>query len=337
MKAIVKPHAGVAEPELWDREEPSAPAGWVKIKIKAAGLCGTDLHILADEYANKPPVVLGHEIAGQVVECGQGVDEEIVGGRVTARTMLTCGKCRYCRVGRTNLCPERRSIGSALDGGFAEYMIIPEDNLHILPAGVNYREGALTEPLACCVRACMEIGRLGAGERVLIVGPGTIGLLCTQLARLGGAHVTVLGRPEDKKRLQLAEELGADRILTTGDLAPTKDKDGEFETLIECSGSAAGIQTGIKLLRKNSKVIQVGLSGKPIPLMLDDIALREITLLGTFAQTWSSWNLAIRLLARGELKLRPLISHVFSLSDYREAFAVFRSGSGTKLLFAPES
>ena len=336
MKAIVKPNIGVAQPELWDKQVPSTPAGWVKIKNKAVGLCGTDIHILADEYHNKPPVVLGHEIAGQVVECGKGVSAELIGRKVTTRTMLTCGKCRYCRIGKTNLCPERRSIGSVIDGGFAEYMIIPEDNLHFLPPGVDYQEGALAEPLACCVRGVMEIGHLGAGERVLIIGPGTLGLLCTQLAKISGAHVTVLGRPEDEQRLGLAGELGADSVLTTEDLVDFNRSDGEFETLVECSGSVDGLLSGTQLLRKNSKIIQVGLSGKTVPLLLDDFAMKEITLLGTFAHNWSTWDLTIRLLAQGELQLRPLISHVFSLSDYQKAFDTFRSRKGIKVLFAPE-
>jgi len=334
VRAIVKTHTGVAEPELCDKEVPVPPPGWVRIKIKFCGLCGTDIHILSDEYPNNPPVVLGHEIAGQVVEGGKGVRPELVGTRVTARTMLTCGTCQYCRIGKTNLCLARRSIGSSIDGGFAEYMIIPEDNLHVLPETIDYEEGALSEPLACCVRAILEIGRIRAGEQVLVIGPGTIGLLCTQLAKLSGAVVTVIGTPEDEQRLHLAGKLGANCMLTTDDLDSLTRKP-RFQTAVECSGSPGGLASAIQLVQKNGRIIQVGLTGKPVPVPTDSIALKEIVLLGTFAHNWTSWHLCMDLLAQGELQLKPMITEIFPLEDYPIAFEAFQSRKGLKILLQP--
>jgi L-iditol 2-dehydrogenase len=248
---------------------------------------------------------------------------------------LTCGRCQFCRIGKTNLCPHRRSIGSIIDGGFAEYMIIPEDNLHVLPDTIDYDEGALAEPLACCVRAVLEMGSIRAGESVLVIGPGTIGLLCIQLAKLSGAQVSVMGRPEDEQRLRLAVNLGADHIFTTDDLDSVIAREPGFQTAIECSGSVQGFDSAIKLVKKDSKIIQMGLTGKPVLVPTDSIALKEVTIVGTFAHNWSTWNLCIDLMSQGKLHLKPIITNVFPLEDYLKAFEAFRNREGVKILLQP--
>src|SRR5205085_1269525 len=143
-------YRGVGNVEVRDIAEPSTPPGHVKIAVQVAGICGTDLHIYYDEYRSWPPVVLGHEVAGCVAEVGSGVERVRPGDRVTTETYFyTCGACHFCRAGRINLCPERRSIGSAVHGGFTSHLVVPERNVHVLPEGIGYLAGALTEPLAC--------------------------------------------------------------------------------------------------------------------------------------------------------------------------------------------
>src|SRR5579859_6486554 len=177
MKAVMKFAPGDGNVEVRDIPEPRAAAGQVMIAVRAAGICGTDLHILHDEFRSFPPVVLGHEVSGEVVEVGDGVERVHAGDRVTTETYFsTCGVCRFCRAGRINLCPHRRSIGSAVNGGFTSYLIVPERNVHVLPEGVSYLAGALTEPLACVVHGALEGPRLTPEDVVVIAGPGAIGL-----------------------------------------------------------------------------------------------------------------------------------------------------------------
>ena len=158
MLGVMKVAPGVGHIEVRQINEPQPGPGQVKIKVHAAGLCGTDLHIYLDEFKSHPPVVLGHEVCGEVVACGDGVIDIAEGERVTTETYFsTCMACQYCRSGHTNLCMHRRSIGSAVNGGFTQYLVVPACNLHRLPSDISYREGALTEPLACVVHGVLMI------------------------------------------------------------------------------------------------------------------------------------------------------------------------------------
>src|SRR5438067_1258567 len=182
MKAVMKTAPGAGNIEVRDIAEPATPPGHVKIAVKAAGICGTDLHIYYDEYRSFPPVVLGHEVCGEIAEVGSGVERVRVGDRVTSETYAsTCGSCRYCREGRVNLCPERRSIGSGANGGFAKYLVVPEHNIHLLPDNVSFEEGALSEPLACVIHSVLERSQVTPGDIAVITGPGAMGLLTLQV------------------------------------------------------------------------------------------------------------------------------------------------------------
>ncbi len=214
MKAVMKVAQGVGNVEAREIQEPSPAAGQVLIAVKAAGICGTDIHIYYDEYKTSPPVVMGHEVAGVVVELGEGVESVKVGDRVTSETYFsTCGLCHYCRNGKPNLCAHRRSIGSHVDGAFAEYLVVPAKNVHRLPDNVDFLAGALTEPLACVVHGVLDIHRATPGELAVVAGPGAIGLLTLQTLKAAGAKVMVLGTDVDERRLQLARQLGAEYAI----------------------------------------------------------------------------------------------------------------------------
>ncbi len=194
MRAVMKVARGVGNVELCDIPEPEAGPGQVKIAVQAAGICGTDLHIYNDEFPVRPPVVLGHEVAGEIVALGEGVESIAPGTRVTTETYFsTCGHCRYCRTGHPNLCLERRSIGSGVNGGFTSYVIVPAGNIHPLPDTVDFEAGALTEPLACVVHAVLTPRTIAPGDRAVIAGPGAIGLLTLQVVKAAGADCRRLG------------------------------------------------------------------------------------------------------------------------------------------------
>ena len=344
MKAVMKVAPGVGQIMLQEIDEPEPGTEEVKLKVHAAGICGTDIHIWLDEFKSRPPVALGHEVCGEVVGLGERVRGVALGDRVTTETYYaTCTRCRYCRAGHCNLCLDRYSIGSAVNGGFAEYVVVPAASLHRLPAHISYREGALTEPLACAVQGvqlCSIPPR--AGEVAVIAGPGTMGLLTLQLVKAAGAQVVMLGTDADARRLSVAEALGADHIfnVNTRDPLPLIEDvtHGALgaDVVYECSGAGPAAAQLLRLVRRRGRYVQVGLFGGPIQWDLDQVCYKELVVTGSNASTPESWLRAVQLLADGTVVVRPLITHDYALADWEAAFETFRTQRGIKTLFRPQ-
>ncbi|PZR98157.1 MAG: alcohol dehydrogenase [Chloroflexi bacterium] len=342
MKAVVKTSPGAGNIELLDIAEPSVSPGHVKIAVRAAGICGTDLHIYHDEYPTRPPVVLGHEVSGQVAEIGAGVEAVRPGDRVTTETYFsTCDSCRYCREGRVNLCASRRSIGSAVDGGFTAYVVVPERNVHRLPDTISFEAGALTEPLACVVHGALERARVSPGDLAVVTGPGTIGLLTLQVIKAAGAGVVVLGTDADAHRLDLALELGADHVYNvqrdwvTAAIHDLTDGAGA-DIAYECSGAGLAAASLLQLVRRGGQYVQIGLFGKPVAWDLDQMCLKEVTVTGSNASVPSAWDRALRLMASGAVQTEPLVSNIMPLTEWHTAFDAFEKRIGLKTLLYPE-
>ncbi len=340
MKALRKLTEDADTLTLQEVPAPTPGEEQVLIRPAATGICGTDLHILAGEYRSRPPVTLGHEVAGTIAALGPGVSGWAVGDRVTTETYFaSCGRCRYCRGGLPNLCADRLSIGSMVDGGFAELLRVPALNLHALPETLGFPEAALIEPLACVVRGLLETGRVLAGERAVITGPGAIGLLALQVARAAGAAVCVVGTPADRERLELAATLGADANLTTaGDDDAQRVRDalgGEPDVAIDCSGAAPAARLLLDAVRRGGRYLQVGLFGHPIELDLDRVCYKELVVTGSFATVPSSWRWALRLAGEGRVDLRAMVGSSYPLEEHERAFAAVRSGVPGKVLLLP--
>lgn len=341
MLAVVKAAPGDGNVELRDIPEPEVPPGHVKIAVRAAGICGTDLHIFHDEYRSYPPVVLGHEVSGQVAEVGEGVQRIRPGDRVTTETYFsTCGVCRFCREGRINLCPQRRSIGSAVDGGFTSYLIVPERNIHLLPENVSYLAGALTEPLACVVHGALELPRLLLGDLAVIAGPGAIGLLTLQVVLAAGARAVMLGTDADAHRLQMATELGAFGVLNVqrDDYRAAIDElsgGSGADIVYECSGAGPAASMLLELARRGGRYAQIGLFGKSVQWNLDEVCYRELRVTGSNAHVPSAWERALELMGRGAVQTEQLISEIFPVTAWREAFEVFERRSALKTVLQP--
>jgi L-iditol 2-dehydrogenase len=341
MKAVVKTAPGDGHVEVLDIPEPEVAAGQVKIAVRAAGICGTDLHILHDEFKSIPPVVLGHEVSGEVAAVGDGVERVRPGDRVTTETYFsTCGICRFCRAGRINLCPYRRSIGSAVNGGFTSYLIVPERNVHVLPEGVSYLAGALTEPLACVVHGALELPRLLPGDLAVIAGPGAIGLLTLQVVRAAGARAVMLGTDADAHRLRMASELGAETVLNVqqDDYRAAIDEltgGAGADLVYECSGAGPAAGMLLELVRRGGQYAQIGLFGKTVEWNLDEVCYRELSVTGSNASVPSAWNRALDLMATGVVQTEPLVSEVFPITEWREAFDVFERRSALKTVLLP--
>lgn len=343
MQALLKLSHRVGDVALRQVPEPTTGPQDVKIAIKATGICGTDIHHVADEYPSRPPVILGHECAGQVVEVGSEVVGVNAGDRVTAIPFaVTCGHCRYCREGELGLCPERIAFGSFMDGAFAEFMVIPATAVLLLPDNVDYPIGALAEPLANGVKATYESTIIQPGARVLVSGPGPIGLLAALLARLQGATVILVGTANDAGRLDLARRLGIDRTLTTGtddvQQAVFDLTGGEgVDVLFECAGAATAVRDAFALVRKRGQITQLGLIGRPIDLPYDQVVLRDIRVVGSFGNSRRSWEHALTLMRDTALPLAALISAVLPLSGWERGFDMVRRQAGLKVLLTPNA
>ena len=340
MKGVAKIAPGEGNVALIDAPEPQVIPRHVLIEVKAAGICGTDLHIFHDEFKSTPPVIMGHEVAGVVVEVGEGVDTCRPGDRVTSETYFyVCGQCQFCREGFINLCPSRRSIGSRANGAFTRYLLVPQQNIHPLPDSVNEQVGALTEPLACCVRA-LELTRVEPGETVVISGPGAIGLLMMQVVKAAGARVIVLGTNADEARLEKAALLEADVVLNvqaTDTLTTIREMTNGLgaDVVFECAGAAPSAQHCLDLVRRQGRYAQVGLFGKPITWDLEQVCYKELKVSGSNATVPSAWRKAVALLAGGQVQVGPLISNVMPISEWQHAFNLFEQRQGHKIILTP--
>lgn len=344
MQAVMKVAPGVGNVELREIPEPSPNPGQVKIRVRAAGICGTDLHIFKDEFRSVPPVVLGHEVAGEIVELGTDVDggKLHIGDRVTTETYFsTCGQCAYCRTGRANLCLNRRSIGSAVNGGFTHYVIVPAKNIHHLPETVDFRAGALTEPLACVCHAVLTTPTVSPGDVAVIAGPGAIGLLTLQVVKAAGATAIVLGTNGDEQRMQLARELGADHVINVQTdnpaalVAAVTPEGLGADVVYECSGAGAAAQQLLTLARRGARYVQIGLFGKAIAWDVDQVCFRELIVTGSNASVPASWTRALQLLAAGKVQTAPLITAAYPVDRWEEAFNGFEQKTAIKTLLVP--
>ena len=329
MRGVAKLAPGAGNVALAERPEPAPAAGHVVLEVVGAGICGTDLHIQDGHFASNPPVTMGHEVCGVVALLGDGVDDAWRGARVVTETYFyTCGECAFCRVGRINLCPQRQSIGSHVDGGFAPLVQVPVRNQHRIPDWLDGRAAAMAEPLACVCNCLADPPRVSDGDDVLVVGPGPIGLLAAQVARALGGRVHVRGTPRDVVRLAAARRLGFET-------STTDDGPLEADVAVDCSGASAGIAFALESVRRGGRYVQVGVAGQPVTIPFDLVLFHELSVTSGFASTPASWRRALGLVEARQVELEPLLSEVVPLDEWERAFAATRAGAGIKYVLAP--
>jgi len=339
MQALVKTGPEVGDLELKDWPEPTPAPDEVKHQVAAAGICGTDIHIIKGEWPCRPPVVLGHEFCGTVVEVGPQVRHFHPGDRVAASNPAqTCGECYHCRAGNPFMCLHRVSAGYMIDGAFAEYICIREERCHPLPDNVSFRRAALGEPLSVAVHAAIERTTVHGGDVVLVSGPGAVGLLAMLVTKLEGARVIVAGIAKDRARLALAKELGADLVVDNSkdDLLGIVRSltQGEGADLVyECSGVANSLDLCWEAVRREGTLAQVGIYPSRIETDLNKVVMKELTLVGSFGYVWSSWRRSIQLLREGRVNAEALISHVVPLTQFEQAFRITQDGTARKVIF----
>ncbi len=316
------------------RPVPVPAPGEVLVEVAAVGVCGSDVHYYRHgrigTYVVDKPLVLGHEASGVVVAAGPGVDGSLVGRRVALEPGVPCRRCRVCRSGRYNLCPEIRFLGTPpVDGAFSRYLAHDADFVHPLPDALSFDAGALLEPLSVGVWASWK-ARIRPGDCVLVTGAGPIGLLAAQVARAGGASCVAVSDVEPY-RLKLARRFGATETLDPVNFPAAAGTDG-FDVLLECSGDPSAAASGIGAVRVAGRVVLVGMAPAAESLLpTQAIQNREIELTGTFRYA-GTYPTAIRLAESGSVDLEGLVSGHYGLGEVEAALT---AGSRDPRLLKP--
>ncbi|MBX2839433.1 MAG: alcohol dehydrogenase catalytic domain-containing protein [Gammaproteobacteria bacterium] len=315
-----------------DVPHPQTQPGDLIIKVEAAGICGTDRHLYKGEFPSTAGTTLGHEFCGIVVDAGSS--DIAIGTRVTCDPNTWCGACHQCQNGRVNLCANNIATGIGRDGGFAEYCAFPAHKAHVLPADLNPLYGAFCEPLACTIHG-MDIGAAQAGERVMVIGGGVIGLLAVQLAKLAGAQVLLLTRSASNQ--QLGRSLGADLIAGTESEAKEHWADGA-DLVMECAGVDATVAMSPRLARSGGRVVVLGVlpDGAKVSIEPFDLLFREIQLHFSFLNPFTHER-ASRMIAECVIDIAPLITREISLADAPDVIANAAPKGEVRAIVVPAS
>ncbi|MGH2819434.1 MAG: alcohol dehydrogenase catalytic domain-containing protein [Actinomycetota bacterium] len=316
--------------------------GEALIAVDACGICGSDLHAFnADpgyEWINIP-VVLGHEFSGTVVATGSGPARLREGDHVVAMSIQGCGHCTICLSGSMQLCSDRKVIGLSYDGGLADYVVVPERYLIEVPAGLDLRSAALTEPLSVAVHAVADKARIVPGERVVVTGPGPIGMLCGLVAARSGAEVLMIGTPRDEeRRLPLAESYGLRTSVTDEDGCATGIKEhfgsDAPEAWIDASGATAPLEEALQLIRSGGRIVVVGMYTASIDLPVTHAVRKEVSYDFSYASGPDDYPIALELLRSGAIDAGPM-QDTFPLEQASDAFEAARSAGVAKATIVP--
>lgn len=346
MRALIKPSAGPGL-ELTDVPEPTPGWGEVKIRVLRAGLCGTDLHIAAwDDWAAsmlEPPLVVGHEFYGEIVELGQGVPTDddyglAVGQRCSVEGHVVCGTCRNCRAGRRHMCVRTSNLGVNRDGCFADYVVVPHTNVWVQPEIIDPDLGAVFDPLGNAVHTALSFPL--EGEDVLITGSGPIGVMATAIARHAGARYVVATDVVDA-RLELALAAGADLGINVARerIASAQEQLGMsegFDLVLEMSGNPQAMAELIDNCTHGARVAMLGLPAEPFAIDWGKVITHMITLKGIYGrEMYETWYKMTAMLQTSEVlrdRIRSVITHRFPAEQWQDAFAAARSGEGGKVV-----
>lgn len=332
---LVKLANGKGNAELREVSIESPGPGEVLVWVEAAAICGTDVHILGGRWKVSPPVVLGHEFSGTVQHVGEGVSLDWIGRRVASEVYRhTLGTCNACRAGYRNLCANRSTLGSHVNGAFAPAVVVPAANLHALPDSIEPIEAALIEPLACVASVLFAPTPIVVpGDKVLVLGAGAMGLLAAQAARAAGGRVLVLGRESSRRRLAIAELLGFPTAIASTD--PSLSWTDSFDVVIECAGTASAVSTCLSSVKSRGRYVQLGLFDGPVPMDLNALCSKGVTISAISGATSLGFQHAIRLVEEGKVRLGPLITWSGAIEEWEAAVADMVDGGGVRSVLLP--
>lgn len=314
--------------ELLDVPDPTPEAGEVLVAVRACGICGSDVHGLDGSTGRRrPPIVMGHEAAGQIVALGKNVRDWAVGDRVTFDSTIWCGECAFCRSGRINLCDRRRVLGVSCDeyrrdGAFAEFVAVPERILCRLPDALDFRRAALVEPVSIAMHAVRRAA-MQLNETALVIGSGMIGLLIVQMLRASGCR-RIFAADLSPERLKMAAQFGATDLLVANQVdvaveVVRQTNNRGADVVFEAVGVAATVNAAVASLRKGGRLALVGNVTPRVELPLQAVVSRELTLLGSCASA-GEYPDCLDMLARGAIAVEPLISAAAPLAEGAQWF-----------------
>jgi L-iditol 2-dehydrogenase len=339
MKAVVKMREGEGNVELVERPIPEPKPGEVRIRVEAAGVCGTDCKIYKGDAWSNPPVILGHEYSGVVDKLGPHVTGIDIGTRVVSETaQVVCGDCEYCKTGRYLMCRKRLSIGYGVDGAFARYITVRKEILHRIPDTTGFNEAALCEPFAVALHGVWDNMEIDPTHLILVSGPGTIGILASLAAKAKGATVLLAGTIHDTQRLNTARELGIDYITDRLNSETLFALTGasQVDAAIDCTGVGIAINTALELLKPTGRLVQIGLTKPDLEIKYSLLTAKELSINGVFGHRWHNWEQALALMGDKKVDLKRLVTGCYPLERWREAFEQMQEQKGIKTLLIPD-
>ena len=341
MRALVKTKPGPGL-ELVEVPIPEVGLGDVLVRVKVTGICGTDLHIEAwDPWSRKtvhPPLILGHEFSGEVVEIGSAVTDVAVGDLVSGEGHLVCGRCRSCRAGRRHLCINTRGIGVQLDGAFADYVVLPATNAWVHRELISTEVAAIFDPFGNAVHTALTFPMLG--EDVLVTGAGPIGILAAMVSKYAGArHVVITDVNDD--RLALAGSLGATLAVnisrsTVAEAQQALGMQEGFDVGLEMSGNPEALREMISQMTHGGRIAMLGLPSAEVTIDFATVVLNMLTIKGIFGREMFETWYAMSVLVQSGLDISGVITHRYSATEFAQAFATAREGHCGKVIMSWE-
>lgn len=343
MKALVKTEKGKGFIEIREVPIPKIDDNEVLIKVRYGGICGTDIHIYSHQFPiYYPPVILGHEFSGEIAKVGKKVDDWKIGDRVVSECQsLVCGKCRFCRTGHPEACVYKRSPGWGIDGAFAEYIKMPAWLLHKIPDNVSFKQAVLTEPVAVSSQALIARGKIKAGDFVVVLGSGPIGIIIAKLAQIAGAsHVLITGIDQDEAhRFLLAKKVGIHNTININkvnlkEIVDSLTNNVGADLVVEAVGVESTINQAFDIVRKLGKIAVIGVpvEEKNNVKWLTG-SLKAIDISFSFSSQYEDWERALNLFGNGTLDLSGLVTHEYPLEEWEVAFKKALDCEGGKVLF----
>ena len=321
----------VAKPEIGEED--------VLLEVANVGVCGSDLHQWTADHSwpVNYPVVLGHEFGGHIVALGNRVKDWKEGDRVVSETAAVIDLNNpMSKQGLYNLDPTRKGFGYGVNGAMTRFVKVPARCLHKVPDNLPFEQACLTEPCSVAYNAVVVNSPIKPGDRVVVLGPGTIGILCAAMARLCGAEVAIIGLESDRGRLEIAKQYGCEGIIgDASEWALKKDGLGA-DCIIDAAGASATLKIALELVRPNGHITKVGWGPQPLNFSLDPLVQKNVTLQGSFSHNWPIWEKVLSLLASGQLDVKPIIGGVWKLTDWREAFEQMHCGKVVKSVLRPD-
>jgi alcohol dehydrogenase/L-iditol 2-dehydrogenase len=302
------------------------------------GVCGSDLHQWTADHSwpVNYPVVLGHEFGGLIAAVGKNVSVWKEGDRVVSETAAIINpNSPMSKTGLYNLDPDRKGFGYGVNGAMTRYVRVPARCLHKVPTQLSFEEACLTEPCCVAYNSVAVNSSVKPGDRVIVIGPGTIGILCAAVARICGAEVAVVGLESDKLRLDIAKQYGCETII--GDATEwAKNRDGlGADLIVDAAGASITLKMALQWVRPNGQITKVGWGPQPLGFSLDPLVQKNVTLKGSFSHNWPIWERVIALLASGSLNVKPIIGGVWAIDQWKEAFEKMHHGEVVKSVLKP--